>query len=375
MTTGIVSPALPAIAITYQHVASSLIDQVSTVPSLTMALFVVLSTWIVKYLGTKKTVELGLTLVIVSTLLSLVAPNIWLLIGARALLGAGLGIYNSLAVSLITFSYHGQQRDKLLGWQNAFQGIGATIGSILVAGLIILNWRATFLIYAVAIIILIFYHRNVPDIKLTVAPSPESTPTTKHPINWRNLSKYGFLLFGLMTFYMIATVKIPTYLITNGIGSANTGSLLVGLMSVGTIIAGLLYGQLFNHLHSGVLVLAAALMLGAYWLYGFTSQIMLAAIGAFLIGASFGIFVPAIFGAASQAADISQSNFVSTFLLICSNLANFISPFIAAFLIMGHKQLTIIFMNGTLFLIGLLLVTIWISWRQKASAPAQNENI
>ncbi|MCH4170354.1 MAG: MFS transporter [Lactobacillus sp.] len=373
MTTGIVSPALPAIATTYQHVASSLIDQVSTVPSLTMALFVVLSTWIVKYLGTKKTVELGLTLVIASTLLSLVAPNIWLLIGARALLGAGLGIYNSLAVSLITFSYHGQQRDKLLGWQNAFQGIGATIGSILVAGLIIINWRAAFLIYAVAIVILIFYHRNVPDITLTVAPT-HSTPA-KHPINWRSLSKYGFLLFGLMTFYMIATVKIPTYLIDNGIGSANTGSLLVGLMSVGTIMAGLLYGQLFTHLRSGVLVLAAAMMLGAYWMYAFTAQITLATMGAFLIGASFGIFVPAIFGAASQAADISQSNFVSTFLLICSNLANFISPFIAAFLLMGHKQLTLVFMNGALVLIGLLLVTIWISWRQRANAPAQNENI
>ena len=57
MATGIVSPALPAIAKEYPDVPQSIIDQVSAIPSFAMAVFVIISTWIVKKIGTKKTVE------------------------------------------------------------------------------------------------------------------------------------------------------------------------------------------------------------------------------------------------------------------------------------------------------------------------------
>ena len=302
MATGIVSPALPAIAKEYPDVPQSIIDQVSAIPSFAMAVFVIISTWIVQKIGTKRTVELGLWMIIISTVLSLIAPNIWVLLASRLLLGAGIGTYNSLAVSLITISYSGKLQSRLMGWENAFQGIGALGGSLLVSVLLLVHWRLTFAIYLVAIFILVFYHLHVPDIPITGQhDESESSSAANAPTNWWAIVGSGVATFLLMSSYMISVIKLPLYLIDNHIASANTGSLLIGLISLATIIAGVSYGRVFILTRFHTLSIAVALMAVAYLLLGTQPTLLSAAVSCFLIGISFGFFVPFCFSAAANA--------------------------------------------------------------------------
>ncbi|KRM32795.1 transporter, major facilitator family protein [Agrilactobacillus composti DSM 18527 = JCM 14202] len=369
MTPGIVSPTLPAISKAYPAVSHTTIDLISTLPSFTMALFVFLGLWIIKAIGTKKTVELGLVLVTISTLCSLLAPNIWLLLASRALLGIGIGMYNPLAMSLITFTYKGPEQERLLGLENSFQGLGAMGGSILVAGLMFIHWRAAFLIYAVAIPILWFYHRYVPDIAIENKGTSQQQVAPK-ATNWAKIAACGLIVFILMVFYMIATVKIPTYLVDSAIGSANTGSLLVGLMSLATIIAGVVYGRLYTWLQRQVLLLAGLLMLVGYLCYGFVANLVLATLGAFAVGFSFGIFIPMLFGESAQAADVAKANLVSTMMMICTNLANFTSPFFANLLQGSSPQLKGIFAHSTWVILVLLGLILWYNFKQKSTKVA-----
>lgn len=349
MATGIVSPAIPAIAKQYPAVSQSLVDQVSTIPSFLMALFILISGWIVRKIGTKKTVIIGLWLIIASTVLSLIAPNIYVLLAARALLGAGIGMYNSLAVSLITVSYQGDKQSQLLGWQNAFQGIGALGGSLLVSVLLLIHWRASFIIYFIAIYILFVYQKNVPEIAVT-GTAAEDNASAPQKTNWMTVIAAGIVTFVLMAAYMISVVKIPTYLIQNNIGSASTSSLLIGAISLLIIFAGIIYGNLYKRLGYGVLIIASFLMLAAYALLAFSHTLITSALATILIGVAFGFFVPFTFGAASNAADISQSDNVTKFMMIMNNLANFAAPFLAASISGNSSSTNAVFSGGTIVL-------------------------
>ena len=372
MATGIVSPSLPAISKEYPDVPQSLIDQVSAIPSFAMAVFVIISTWIVKKIGTKKTVELGLWMIIISTVISLIAPNIWVLLGARLLLGAGIGTYNSLAVSLIAVSYSGKLQSKLMGWENAFQGIGALGGSLLVSVLLLVHWRLTFAMYLIAIFILVYYHLHVPDIPLSDdSGNADGSHAADTRTNWLTVTGSGIATFLLMSGYMITVIKLPTYLIDHHIASANTGSILIGLLSLTTIIAGVAYGRLFGALRFHTISVAIALMTIAFGLLGMYPTLLSASISCALIGISFGLFVPFCFSAAAHATSAAKSDDVTTLMIIANNLANFVAPFSASLLLLGSADLQHIFFNGSIVFVIIFAIALVIGFtplaRQRAS--------
>ncbi|WP_283679628.1 MFS transporter [Lentilactobacillus sp. Marseille-Q4993] len=371
MATGIVSPTIPAIAREYPHVSESLIEQVSTIPSFLMAIFILISGIMVAKIGTKKTVLTGLWLVVISTGLSLIAPNITVLLVARALLGAGLGMYNSLAVSLITVSYSGNKQSKLLGWQNAFQGIGALVGSLLVSALLLISWRASFAIYAVAIVILYLYQRNVPEISMTSSKTKTATSTTQ--TNWKIIAAAGITLFFLMVAYMIAIVKIPTYLLENHICSTSTSSLLIGLVSLLTIVAGITFGDIYNRLRYWLLPMAAGLMAVSFGMLTFSPTMVTGIISTSLIGLSFGLYVPFIFRVVSDAAAPSQSDIVAKCMMVMSNLANFSSPFFASALSGGNHGTIAIFNGGFIGLVIVLIATIAVGFTSQLTQEEKTE--
>ena len=360
MATGIVSPAANAIRESFPEISQTMADQVASIPSFAMAVFIVVSSWIVRKVGTKKTVLIGLWMVIISTVLSLVAWNIWVLLGARLLLGAGLGTYNSLAVSLITVSYQGDRQSRLLGWQNAFQGIGATVGSILVSLLLLLNWHAVFAIYLVAVLVLIFYQAHVPDIPLagdTAETADSNAPTTT---NWWVVAGSGVMTFVLMTSYMVSVVKLPEYLKVYDIANASVSSLLIGAINFVVIIAGIAYGRVFAALRYHTITLATALMAVAYLLLALSPSLVSAVVSCVLIGFAFGFFVPWTFGAASNATSAANSDNVTKVMMVLNNLANFLAPFTVIALLMGHaaNSLTTVFLNGFIVLVVVLVIVV-----------------
>ncbi len=97
-----ISAIIPMMLNQLSGVSSSLIESVVTIPSFTMMLFVLLSGPISSRLGKKNTVMLGLLLVVIGGILPMFTTNITWILALRLVLGAGLGMFNSLAVSLIS---------------------------------------------------------------------------------------------------------------------------------------------------------------------------------------------------------------------------------------------------------------------------------
>ena len=127
-----------------------------TLSSFTVMIFIFLAEYIALYLGLKKTVLLGLSLVGLSGLVPVIFKSYPGIIISRFILGAGLGMFNGHSANYINLLYHdNKERTKLHGLRNAAEFTGQIILYTLAGILVKINYIYTFLL-----------KMNVRDVKI-----------------------------------------------------------------------------------------------------------------------------------------------------------------------------------------------------------------
>ena len=117
-------------------------------------------------LGRRRVFVFGLVVFSIASLLIAVAPAAWWIIAARAVQGVGAAIVAPSALSLLTASFEGPERDRAVAWYAATAGIGASLGMLVGgAAATLLSWRAGFWI-------------NVPIGIAMIALAPRFLPET-----------------------------------------------------------------------------------------------------------------------------------------------------------------------------------------------------
>lgn len=116
-------------------------------------------------LGRRRVFVFGLVVFSLASLLIALAPTGWWIISARALQGVGAAIVAPSALSLLTASFTGVERDRAVAWYAATAGIGASLG-MLVGGAAasLLSWRAGFwLNVPIGIAMIVLAPRFLPE--------------------------------------------------------------------------------------------------------------------------------------------------------------------------------------------------------------------
>lgn len=118
-----VAGTIPIMAERFPSIPLSQIESLTTIPSLSVLIFVVLSNPIAKRLGNKATVLIGVFIVLIAGLIPTVANSFWLILASRFLLGAGIGLFNAMAYSLISYYYEGTQRQTMMGYEGSVNSL------------------------------------------------------------------------------------------------------------------------------------------------------------------------------------------------------------------------------------------------------------
>lgn len=351
MSTGATAATIPGLMKQFSSVSSETAELTVTIPSFTMALMIVIASFIVKRIGTKKMVLTGTALTAVGAVLSMTAPSVSVLLIARAIMGAGIGTFNTLCISLIDRLYSGQQREKLLGFQNIFQGLGAA-GGALGVGLILMysNWRMAFSIYLVSIVLFVLYLLFVPEVRYdaeSVEKNTNENEDVKVPLTSKvQFGYYWIVMFILMVFYMTVNVKIPTFILNNNFGPLSVGSSAVVVMSVGTIIGGLIYGYVESIVKEATLVMAIVIEAIGVFMISTSGSATACFIGAFSVGFSFGLFIPFIFSKGLSFVPKKYGNDATTILMLSTNGANFLCPYVSKFINVGGTDRSLFMIAG-----------------------------
>lgn len=169
--------------------------------------------------------------------------NYLLILGSRMLVGVGLGFINSKAITIIGHRYTGEERRKLLGIRSAVEPLGSSIMAMLVAQLLVFEWRYAYLVYSISFVLLFMYLLFVPNDEIKNEQNKEEN--TK--LNKRELFftlKHSIIGMILVSTAVMLAIKIPLLVLKNSLGTPAFGNVLLSL----TLFAGFLSGFTFNSL-------------------------------------------------------------------------------------------------------------------------------
>ncbi|WP_314062096.1 MFS transporter [uncultured Vagococcus sp.] len=316
---GAIAANIPAIEQTYPHVNQTIIELLTTMPSLFIILTVLISSKLAAKVGDTAIIQLGILLVLIAGLLPVVTGSFGWLFFSRLLFGVGVGLFNPLLYAVSSKLYSGAELAKMIGLQSAFEGIGGMMMTFLVGQLLMINWRVSFLAYGLALPIFCLFCLFVPKSTAT-EEAKEVTDEKADSLVWG----YGMLLVIVVTIYMSPAVKLTSLLLSKGIGDATDGSNLMALVGLGAMVAGFLFSPVVARLKAWTLPLAFIGLSLAMLLIALSTNLVTASLAVVLCGISFRTFVPYIFNEVNQPTNNGKKN--TSVLLIAFNLGAAFAP-------------------------------------------------
>ena len=315
------------------------VEYLVTAPSFAVMFFVVLSPLLQDWfnISDKHIIMAGITLVGIAGLVPEFANNYWVILVSRLFLGAGYGLYNSQAISLISVWYQGHERTSMQGWRSAFEQIGnactLTISSLL---LIYAGWHAAFLVYGLAFAVMAFFAWRVPNDTHSSANTDDGqTEETISPITHEKVTKISPLVIAILAFVLLIKMdfigmedRFPGLAVAiNGTQFKGTGTYL-SLMLIGATLGGACYGTLQKHFgYIGTIYIGLVLLAIANFLFGFGgNNFMIIAAGILLVGFPMQVLTPLIFNILPFMAPMKLQTKITSFVLIGFNFGAFFSP-------------------------------------------------
>lgn len=329
-------------------------ELLGTIPSLTVFIAVSFSTFIIKKIGMKKTVLIGLILVATGGVLPVLTPNSYIaILISRLILGAGLGCYNSSAVNYINELFEGKQRMSLLGMRNSMESIGQMVLTFVSGLLIVLGWQYSYLIYLSAIPVAILFYFFVPDVKRDDVSKKKSIRISFLPV-------VSILFASIMVMNSIAiAVRFPALAVDLKGSTYNTSNFLA-MMPILGIVAGFMFQWLTSWFKHRILYLAVVINIFANFLIAISSNsFLLLVIGLLISSIPVAWILPFLFNHIEKIARGMDTRLLTSFIFLGCNFGVLIAPVLMKIITMigGASDLYFPFTFFTgMFVVLLLLV-------------------
>jgi len=236
-----ISPVIPNLYRLYNaqnpNIGLASVESLATIPAMMITVFVLLSNFIIKGIGKKNTVLLGLAIIFIFGLVPVFTTNFKIVFISRLLLGAGIGLFNSLSISMISDFFDEDTRGTMIGMRTAFLNIGKALTTFISGYLIIYGVQYTFLVYALALPIFVLF--------LVFVRNPKNNESKQISIKFHKETIILTLLTLLVGIsYMGATIKIPTLLVEKYHLHPEVSRNLLTILAISGIFSGFLFGEL-----------------------------------------------------------------------------------------------------------------------------------
>ncbi|GEO65180.1 MFS transporter [Companilactobacillus nantensis] len=332
-----IAAAIPLMSKTFIGQSASAIETISTIPNLGIIAGIFISSILTNLMGQKKTVMLGLSIALVFGITPVFVANYYIVLISRLLLGFGIGLFNSLAISMISDFYEGDELSTMMGFQNAVNSLGSSVLSFLVGYLITFGWHATFWIYAISLPILIIFGMVIPNVKTEVK---ETTKASKHQSINVPIMIISILTFFIYVFFMVVTVKLADLLTYKNIGTASQAATILGGFTMVSMLVGLVYGLIHKFLKNSTLPLGFLVMTIGFLILANANTLTWVTLGVIIIGLGFAVVIPYIYTMINTVAPAGSKNLASSIMLIFTNIGVFLSPTLINYLsgFLGNSQ-------------------------------------
>ena len=341
-----VSPILGKLSAIFPHSTELDIQMLSSLPSLLIIPFIILSGKLTEKINNILLLQVGLVIFSLSGILYLLSTKMWQLIAVSALLGIGSGLIVPLSTGLISRFFTGAYRTKQFGLSSAITNVTLVLATILTGYLAEVNWHLPFVVYLFPLIsiVLSFY------LKKNISPYPDtSTHATAKPAAPQaeagktdgaadsNFGKSGIQirhLMQIMAFYGLATYlviiisfNLPFLMKEYHFTSGNSG-IMISLFFLAIMAPGFVLNQIVSYfgkktkfvcMLSIAFGMALILISRTEWLIG---------LGCIFTGFGYGVIQPVAYDKTTRTAIPSKVTLALAFVMAMNYLAILLCPFI-----------------------------------------------
>lgn len=352
-----INGALPQIKNTLD-ISQTQVETLSTIPAISVTIFTLLSSFIVNKLklGMKNTVVVGLSLAGIGGILPAFIDSYTMMLVSRVLLGAGFGMYNSLAITIINRVYENNKgiETNLLGIRGSMEPLGQAILTVLAGFLLYIGWRYSFAIYLFAFPIAILFFMSVTNVK------SDSEKATTNNVEKMNPFVYLWVLFAVLLNSNLnaVIVRFPS-IATSYFGDNFNASNYLAIIPLIAIITGFFFGVIYKRLGYKTLYLGLTVQILSNLLISLSNgNFGLLLSGVLLCNIAGTWCYPYIFTILGKITPKSTQTFANSLIIVGLNLGIFLVPYTLNIFqkISPKSDLSAPFLVYAVILIGLMIV-------------------
>lgn len=324
-----ISPALPAMQRAFSNYPSTLVNMVATIQQIPAFIILLFSSQLAAKFGIKKVVGLGMLLMGVAGIAPVLLSNLWLVLLARIIFGVGIGMTNSLAITLVNLYYEGDDQAQMLGERSAFEPIGVCVINLLAGVLLNISWQVSFLSYAFILVVLAGFYKVVPEYHFSKQAKKENAekPKLSWPIIWSSVF-CGTITIGMA----IVNVLTPSVVVQNHMGDGTTAAFIITAYTLASMFMGFLFGRAFKALKRYVLLAGLLCMVVGTLLMNYASNVWVLTLAVAIIGFSYPLAGTYIFDTIDNRIPKSADGLANSILLIGCNIGTAFAPAVVSFL-------------------------------------------
>jgi MFS family permease len=316
-----VVPALARIAVAFPGESATSVQMLVTLPSLVAFPVILLSGALAGIMRKKQIVILSLALMLIGGLLPILFYHSFtFLLVCGAVFGLGLGGVSPMTTALV-YEHYPREQATMMGYMGSFLCVGGMVFSFLGGWLASFHWRYAYLAYLILIPVLVLATR------LPIGA------VVKSPVRFTGLfngSMVYYLAQCVITTiaYNVFNTNIAMYIEGAGLGDARAAGVVTAFYSAVGIVGGILTGRIIGRLRrytlSALFAAAGVGMLGIC----LSQSLALVIVGAFVIGFTFSVFMPAGYGRATESAPAGAATPAIAVYCCSHQLGQFLTPIV-----------------------------------------------
>ena len=355
-----VSPILGDLNKVFPKVTDLEIQMLTSLPSLLIIPFVLLSGKLSEGRDKLTILTVGLSIFFLSGVACLFARSITWLIVISCILGIGAGMVIPLSTGLVVDYFTGDYRVRQLGYSSAINNLTLVVATVVTGYLADVDWHLPFLVYTlpgISLALSFFLKRRRSE------PEPEQSIQLRHKrIDRRKL-------VGLMLFYFFATYAVlavafyASFLIDDYKIDSSFSGVLISLFFLAIMLPGLFIDKIIGRLKQNVNLVSLGLICAGLLCVGIFRDRAMLAVGALLTGFGYGVIQPVIYDKAATIAPPRSATLALSFVMAMNYLAVMVCPFIVD--LFRHLFHTRSDRFPFFFNAALVLVVVLVTWRRR----------
>ncbi len=227
-----------------------------------------------------------------------------------------------LSTGLIAYFFDKNEQSKLMGYSSAMNNLGGVIATTLSGYLVSLDWRYSFTIYLLGLLVMIMVVEFLPKAEI------RNTKNSIDAKSIRNITPYVFTMFITMIIFYALPSNFSIIMTKENLVPTSFIGLLMSVQNITAFTTGLalsvilkIVGRYTKYFASGILALG-------FFSLSFTNHIVTVVLGLVALGVGLGTLVPMLNDQISYHVDKEKMTSAMSIMSAMLYLGQFLSPFI-----------------------------------------------